>query len=375
VTAATTDEHPAAGARKAVFAATPAQATAIATAIAVVASAGGRDPLSSLGAGTAQAASRYVLGQPAAAAALTEGTVVPSTAPSTAAADELASLVSDPWEAEVTARLLAVAALADGTFDGTKVDRLLGYADALGVTGDYLHQIELGTAGDAAEMGRDMMRENLRSIPGIGWDEQWSPADVERALAPYVGAAADPALATSYERLADCPPGSLGRSFFDFYDRYGFSFPGDAGALNEHFATRHDATHLLSGYNTSLQGELLVSTFTATMHEVNAMSGHIVPVIVSWHVGTQVNEVARHATGAYDPEKFFVAWARGAATTTDTFDPGWSLWDHANGDIDELRADYGIGPLDRRFASTMPVPAKGDVHRPAGGDRPEAQGN
>jgi hypothetical protein len=371
VTAATTDEHPAAGARKAVFSAAPAQATAIATAIAVVASAGGRDPLSSLGAGTAQAASRYVLGQPAVAAALTEGTVLPSTA----AADELASLVPDPWEAEVTTRLLAVAALADGTFDGTKVDRVLGYADALGVTGDYLHQIELGTAGDAAEMGRDMMRENLRSIPGIGWDEQWSPVDVERALAPYVGTAADPALAASYQRLADCPPGSLGRSFFDFYDRYGFSFPGDAGALNEHFATRHDATHLLSGYNTSLQGELLVSTFTATMHEVNAMSGHIVPVIVSWHVGTQVNEVARHATGAYDPEKFFVAWARGAATTADTFDPAWSLWDHADGDIDELRADYGIGPLDRRFASTMPVPAKGDIHRPAGGDRPEAQGN
>jgi len=372
VTAATTDEHPAAGARKAVFAATPPQAAAIATAIAVVASAGGRDPLSSLGAGTAQAASRYVLGQPTAAHALTEGTVVPSTVPSTAAADELASLVSDPWEAEVTTRLLAVAALADGTFDGAKVDRLLGYADALGVTGDYLHQIELGAAGDAAEMGRDMMRENLRSIPGIGWDEQWSPADVERALAPYVGAAADPALAASYERLADCPPGSLGRSFFDFYDRYGFSFPGDAGALNEHFATRHDATHLLSGYNTSLQGELLVSTFTATMHEVNAMSGHIVPVIVSWHVGTQVNEVARHATGAYDPEKFFVAWARGAAAATDTFDPAWSLWDHAGGDIDELRTSYGIRPLDPRFASTMPVPAKGDVHRPAGGDRPES---
>jgi hypothetical protein len=98
-----------------------------------------------------------------------------------------------------------------------------------------------------------------------GWDEGWSPEDVQRALAPYVDGADDRALAASYGRLADCAPGSLGRRFFDFYDRYRFSFPGNAAALNEHFATHHDATHLLSGYNTSLQGELLVSTFASTM--------------------------------------------------------------------------------------------------------------
>lgn len=349
------------GRPRAVVHADPERAAAIASAIAAVASAGGRDPLSALGAGTVAAACEHVLGQPQASGGCAVGTVPPPAAP----ADELASLVADPWEREVAVRLLAVASLADGAFDGAKTALLLAYADALGVTGDYLRQVELGTAGDAAEMGRDMMRENLRSIPGIGWDEAWSPQDVERMLAPYVEGATDADLAASYRRLADCPPGSLGRAFFDFYDRYGFSFPGDPQALNEHFATRHDSTHLLSGYNTSLQGELLVSTFTATMHEVNAMSGHIIPVIVSWHVGTQVNEVARHATGAYDPVKFFVAWSRGAATTVDTFDGSWTLWDHADGDLEQLRADYGIGPLDPRFASTMPVPSKGDVHRPA----------
>jgi hypothetical protein len=346
---------------KAVLQATPDQAAAIAGAIAAVASAGGRDPLSALGAGTVVSACRYVLGQPAAAGALAPG----SPAPPATRPDALAALLSDPWEAEVATRLLAVASLADGAFDSAKVDLLLGYADALGIAGDYLHQIEMGAKGDQTTMGRDMMRENLRSVPGIGWDEEWSAEDVERALAPYVEGATDPELAASYQRLADCPPGSLGRRFFDFYDAHGFAFPGDPTALNEHFATRHDSTHLLSGYNTSLQGELLVSTFTATMHEVNPMSGHIVPVIVSWHVGTQVNEVARHATGAFEPERFFVAWARGAGTTADTFEPGWALWDHADQDIEELRAQYGISPLDPALAPVGDVPEQGDVHRPA----------
>jgi len=347
------------GRRRAVLSASRPQAEAVAAALAAVATAARRDPLSELGAGTVAGACRHVLGQP-------EVTIEPGALPDPAAPPaELAGCFPGPWEAEVVTRLLTVAALADATLDGAKVDLLLEYAEALGVEGDYLRQVELGARGDEADMTRDMMRQNLRSIPGIGWDETWSPRQVEDALAPYGGDHADLELAASYRKLAGCAPGSLGRTFFDFYQRYGFAFPGEPLALNEHFATRHDSTHLLSGYNTSLQGELLVSTFTATMHEVNPMSGHIVPVIVSWHVGTQVNEVAKKSTGWYDPAKFFVAWARGAATTGDTFHPGWALTDHADTNLDELRTSYGISPFDPTFGSSGPVPMRGDVHRPA----------
>jgi hypothetical protein len=108
----------------------------------------------------------------------------------------------------------------------------------------------------------------------------------------------------------------------------------------------------------------LVSTFTATLHEVNAMSGHVIPVLVSWHVGTTVNEVAKSSSGWYDPERFFVAWARGAEADGDTFAESWTLWDHAETDLAELRRRMDVGPLDPAFAPEGPVPSKGDVHRP-----------
>ena len=47
-----------------------------------------------------------------------------------------------------------------------------------------------------------------------------------------------------------------------------------------------------------------------------------------------------------DPEKLFVAWTRGEATTADVLDPGWDLWSVAEVDLHELRARYGTIPLD-----------------------------
>jgi len=40
---------------------------------------------------------------------------------------------------------------------------------------------------------------------------------------------------------------------------------------------------VISDYDTSARGELLVSTFTAGMHPINPMSGHILPVIFFFH--------------------------------------------------------------------------------------------
>ena len=68
------------------------------------------------------------------------------------------------------------------------------------------------------------------------------------------------------------------------------------------------------------------------------MEGHILPVIYSWHVGVKINEVAGSFHGALDPEKFFVAWDRGAAVTGDFFARDWDFFATAPAPIDELRA-------------------------------------
>ncbi len=146
--------------------------------------------------------------------------------------------------------------------------------------------------------------------------------------------------------MGDKPVGSFGRAFHDFYRDNGFGFAGQEASAAESFTTPHDSAHILSGYGTSVQGELLVSTFTAGMHVVEGLAGHILPVIVSWHLGVPLVEPAGSATGALDARKFWVAWTRGDATTGDTFDADWDFWQQVDAPLDDLRSAMGVPTLD-----------------------------
>lgn len=79
---------------------------------------------------------------------------------------------------------------------------------------------------------------------------------------------------------------------------------GDEQTLNFVFATNHNSSHLLAGYDTPPRGELLVSSFTAAMHRKDAMSRYALPVIFSWRFGIALNEFAGAAKGARDPQEF-----------------------------------------------------------------------
>ena len=113
---------------------------------------------------------------------------------------------------------------------------------------------------------------------------------------------------------------------------------------------------MLSGYDTTPQGELLVSTFTSTMHAEEPLAGHVLPVILSWHVGIRFNDVAGSATGALDPDKLWVAWRRGADTAIDTFGRDWDFWSQVERPIDEVRADGNVSPLEARYAAEWREP-------------------
>jgi hypothetical protein len=99
---------------------------------------------------------------------------------------------------------------------------------------------------------------------------------------------------------------------------------------------------VLTGYDTTPRGELLVSTFTAAMHPRYPMAGHVLPVIFSWHLKMQINAVAKDAARALDPDEFWRAWAAGAATTVDTFAPGWDFWEHTGTPLGALRTGWLI---------------------------------
>jgi ubiquinone biosynthesis protein Coq4 len=153
-------------------------------------------------------------------------------------------------------------------------------------------------------------------------------------------------LAARYRNLEALPLGSLGHSFWQWYDRHGFAFPGEADALNEAFAVPHDSTHILSGYSTTYRGEILVSTFTAGMHPEEPMAGHILPVIFSWHLGVELIEHAGAHKGALDPEAFWQAWRRGQDTAGDVFAQDWDFWAVAETPVAVLQERYGVPALE-----------------------------
>lgn len=311
--------------------ATSGEARAILGAMASIAATNGEEQVTSADRASLVAAHHYLLRQ---RGRLDTGSL-PQLSPG-----ELAVALPDRALAVDAARMLTVMAFVDGTLDQAKVDAVLDYAGALGIDEPYIQEITEAVRGDVHRALADMTRRNLESITG----EPWLTDDATAWFLPYRDDGADPILAARYRALSSFPPGSLGRAYWEHYEHNAYAFPGEATGLNEAFATPHDCTHLLSGYDTPPRGELLVSTFTAAMHPSRPMEGHILPVIFSWHLGIKINDVAGSAVGALDPQEFWHAWARGAEVTTDLFAPGWDFWGCAGESIAVLRERFNISP-------------------------------
>lgn len=237
---------------------------------------------------------------------------------------------------------MVVIAAVDGELRPAGVDLLRRYAAAIGVSDSAVDDLDDLVRGHLAEARADMLRRNRESITGEWVEDTGSYGEW---LMPY-RTQPDPDLAARYRALAECPSGSFGHEFARFYAVNGFGFPGEPDSPTEQFTTPHDSAHVLSGYDTSVQGELLVSTFTAGMHHLEGLAGHILPVIVSWQLGIPLTELAGSTTGALDARKLWVAWTRGDATTADTFSSGWDFWAHVDEPLEDLRAAMGVPPLD-----------------------------
>jgi hypothetical protein len=310
--------------------ATPAEAHVILKAMYAVAAAG--PTVTDADCASLRAAARYIfkLTLPPDVAALTPPQP-----------DELATLKAKPDLATEAVRFATVMAFVDGTLDNAKLAAVLQLADVLGVTTDFVHDIAQIAHGHLRDATAHMIRANLESITGKPWT---SDGDAAAWFQPYKGANADPALAARFRALADLPGDTFGHAFAIFYISQKYAFPGEEQALNFTFATAHDSAHLLAGYDTTPRGELLVSTFTAAMHRKEAMSGHVLPVLFSWHLGIELNEVAGAAKGALDPHEFWHAWARGEAMKVDLFAPEWDFWAATPQPIDQIRSRVGITP-------------------------------
>jgi hypothetical protein len=275
----------------------------------------------------------------------------------------LAAALTETDQCTTSVEILAVMALVDGALDPARISSVLDYADALDVDDDWLSDLAMSLEPDLSPVIADMGDHNLRSVTN-GQLDLSQVGDINQWLMPYDGDAEDPALADRYRDLAELPTGTFGHEFWSFYVRHQFAFPGQPGAVNEIFGTPHACTHVISGYDTTPQGEMLVSTFTSRMHPVYPMSGHVLPVIYSWHLGIEFNELAGSYRGALDPAKLWVAWGRGLRSQGDTFDESFTLWDQAEMPADHVRQELNVPPLDPMHAASRRGAVPGVDYRP-----------
>ena len=91
------------------------------------------------------------------------------------------------------------------------------------------------------------------------------------------------------------------------------------------------------------------------------MAGHVLPVILSWHLGITLSDVAGAAKGALDPKEFWHAWARGEAVTIDLFGPSFDFWAATAEPIDALRSRLGAEHVNR--SRRKRVHARLQVHK------------
>jgi len=306
--------------------ATPAQIAGILGAMRAVAETGAA--LSEADNRTLAGASLYLFGQTQPLNAANLIAVTPAA---------LATVIPGAVLRENALKFLTIMAFVDGRLDKAKIAKVTDYAKALGVRDGYLDDIVEAAQGHVQEALAHMVRSNLESITGK------SQTDIDETawLVPYKNKP-EPALVARFEQLAKLKPVSFGHAFYEHYRSNGYDFPGAPNGLNFGFGVPHDSAHVLTGYNTTARGELLVSTFTAGMHPHFPMAGHILPVIFSWHLDIQINPVAKSAQGALDPDQFWHAWAAGKTCTIDTFAPDWDFWRHVDTPLTNLRRQWSI---------------------------------
>lgn len=257
-------------------------------------------------------------------------------------AQKFAQCFAEKSTAEYVLRFLVVTALMDGEINQEKIQSVFDYAKAANLFPHYLLQLQKTLDGDMSWLIKDIMHKNLESFdlfPDLH-DEQ----EIDNWLFPYRGDNKNPKLVAQYEHLSKLPKNSFGYGIWKQFKDNRYHFPGEEEGVNYAFVMPHDSLHVLSDYDTTPYGELLVSTLTSTMLEKKSIEGHIIPVMYSFYLGIKINDLAGASRITMNPYAFWEAWYRGSQMQVNLFASNWNIWDVAEVPLVKLRQLYGVLP-------------------------------
>ena len=259
--------------------------------------------------------------------------------------EELKGRITTPGMADQLVQAMIVNTLADGEPDPAAFERLQSFATALGISLPALRTVRLLIEKNMLLFRLDFMRRShIADMVKDAYKHHGGIRGVAGALLGLRGMYEDKALAARFIALGDLPKDTLGYAYFEHCRGHGFAFPGERNGFPLSGAY-HDMVHVLSGYGTAPEEELLVGGFTAAFKQTNPFY-MILLVSFLWGAGINVTPVSQpHLPGlmAKDglAERFIHAIERGSRVNTDLTD-NWDFWPYLPLPLPEARARLGI---------------------------------
>ena len=253
--------------------------------------------------------------------------------------EELADVLVDPDHRNAFHELhLTLETCRHPITDG-QVELVQTYADALGVDGE-----DLAIFRDLVQEGVDSAAADYRRFLDYNLDERSEPTLIGQTPDADLHEAA---LAAKLEAFAEYGPGTLGRAFLTFYERFGLTLPGIESSTHHHFFVAHDMTHTIAGLSTSVAAEVALSGFQFAMNNNRINRAALLASLVAHEAGFAHPEHLSKADDSVlsDPRnaQLLARELRRGSTCTGDF----SLIDHfevAPLPIADVRAEFGVRP-------------------------------
>ncbi len=256
---------------------------------------------------------------------------------------ELARAFPDPQLRRQLVQGLVIMTLIDGKASPNETAHVEQFAQALGVDPPEVKNLRHVLKGEILQLRLDLVRRFwLRQKVTEVWNKE-GIRGLSKFVRGMMGRYENKKLAARYQELEHCPPGSLGRSLWEYWHEKGFALPGQKGGAPEQIVF-HDCAHVLSGYGTAPEEEVQVACFSAGFQRREPWM-FVFFVLLQFHIGIRMTPITAARTGMFDPLKAMVAIRRGAAMNVDLND-GWDYWTVMDEQVQELRRRYNILPAE-----------------------------
>jgi hypothetical protein len=175
------------------------------------------------------------------------------------------------------------------------------------------------------------------------FDGEWASeqeADVRKAVSEVLRVNDHADVASQYHALGRLHPMSFGYSLWDHYRKNGFRFPSEGGGVPEQLIA-HDVGHVLSGYDTSPEGELQQAAFQCGARRDESLVPLYLGILQLQFFGRIAPNADCDVLGV---DKLRLALQRGEACRTELCSPD-DFWPFVAQHLSDVRRSLGIPPI------------------------------